>query len=85
MEFFSPRQPLKPKRKPRHKPKPQNVHVTQCHVTIRVVRAVNVPLRGEGFRDIGRLRMEQSFGGTIDNQEEVIMIVLKYVIIATIL
>ena len=59
--------------------------MTQCHVTIRVVRAVNVPLRGEGFRDIGRLRMEQSFGGTIDNQEEVIMIVLKYVIIATIL
>ena len=46
MEFFSPHQPLKPKRKPCHKPKPQNVHVDECHISIRVVHVMNVPLRG---------------------------------------
>ena len=54
LEFFSPRRPLKPKRKVRHRPKPQNVHVSTCHVTVRVVRAINVPLRGDEEEDSRR-------------------------------
>lgn len=53
LDFFSPRRPLKPKRKVRHRPKPQNVHVSTCDVTVRVVRAINVPIRGDEEEDCG--------------------------------
>ncbi len=45
LQLLSPRQPLKPRRKPCHKPKPQNTHVEQCSLSIRIVRAINVPVR----------------------------------------
>lgn len=45
IELFSPRQPLKPIRRERRKPKPQNVHVTSANIVVRVVRAFNVPTR----------------------------------------
>lgn len=45
VELFSPRQPLKPVRRERRKPKPQNVHVTSANIIVRVVRAFNVPTR----------------------------------------
>ncbi|XP_019860663.1 PREDICTED: uncharacterized protein LOC109588989 [Amphimedon queenslandica] len=48
--FFAPRRPLKPVRTLRRKPKPQNVHVESCHIRVRVVRAVNVPVREEELR-----------------------------------
>jgi coiled-coil and C2 domain-containing protein 2A len=53
VNLFSPHRPLRPKRIVRRKPKPLNVHVTSCHVTVRVVMAINVPLREghEGRRD----------------------------------
>ena len=45
VELVSPRQPLKPTRRERRKPKPQNVHVTSANIVVRVVRAFNVPTR----------------------------------------
>ena len=45
VELLSPRQPLKPIRRERRKPKPQNVHVTSANIVVRVVRAFNVPTR----------------------------------------
>ena len=47
LEFFDPCHPLKPKRKFHHRPKPQNVHVSTCHMTVRVICAINVPTRGD--------------------------------------
>ena len=45
VELVSPRRPLKPVRRTRKKPKPQNVHVTSASIVVRVVRAFNVPTR----------------------------------------
>lgn len=42
---------MKPVRTVRRKPKPQNVHVETCQITVRVVRAVNVPVREEQLRN----------------------------------
>lgn len=50
LELVSPRRPLKPQRTARRRPKPQNVHVSNVNLVVRVVRAVGVPLKDEGGR-----------------------------------
>ncbi|XP_064382985.1 coiled-coil and C2 domain-containing protein 2A-like [Halichondria panicea] len=44
-DLFSPRRPLNPVRNTRRKPKRLNAHVSSAKILVRVVRALNVPIR----------------------------------------
>ena len=48
MDLLSPRRPLKPQRRARRVPKPHNVNVSSVNLVVRIVRAVDVPLRDGG-------------------------------------
>ncbi|KAL5457110.1 hypothetical protein EMCRGX_G034349 [Ephydatia muelleri] len=45
VDFLSPRQPLKPRRRSRRKAKHLNVQVTSAEIAVRVIRAGNLPSR----------------------------------------
>ncbi len=44
-DLFSPRRPLNPVRNTRKKPKRLNANVSSARIIVRVVRALNVPIR----------------------------------------
>ena len=45
VELFTPKRPLKPVRRERKRIKAQNLTLTDANITIRIVRAFNVPVR----------------------------------------
>ncbi len=45
MELLVPRRPLRPVRREREKIKAQNANITSATITIRVIRAFNIPVR----------------------------------------
>jgi coiled-coil and C2 domain-containing protein 2A len=47
LELISPRRPLKPRRKPERKAKPQNQQISEAKIVVRIVRAFGVPLRNQ--------------------------------------